>query len=397
MNPSHKLASFDGLRGVAAFVVVIHHLRLAFWADAGPAFGVNLSAWPQILQRPVLALILGLSDGTFAVWLFWIMSAFVLSLQFFLRAQEGPLTRAHDYLEDACLRRYPRLLIPVLVSVVIAYGLHAAHLMQNLAVAEVWKSPSASGWLTAWYTFPPSPWGAFKSGVWQSFFTYDQATSYNGVLWTMEKEFYGSLFLFAFLAVLGHRRTRFWAYPMVALVCRQLGMSWLNAFVGGIALCDVFVNHRHLPRLQVLLDHPVFRPLHRPLVAGLVWLVLLAGVGLAKNDGETYLLLGIGAVALTLASGCTQRWLSHAIPQYLGRISFGMYLIHTPLICSFSCWAYLALLPRMGHLNAALLSSAATCVLSILGGHLLYVIADRPAIQASRWISAFIRNGPSAK
>ncbi|MDR3406606.1 MAG: acyltransferase [Chthoniobacter sp.] len=397
VKQSHRFAPFEGLRGLAAVMVVLWHLRWTFWATSTKDMAHSFAAtMPHFLWRPLLAIIEGLHNGTFAVFLFWIMSAFVLSLQFFRRAHEGT-TRAHDYLEDAFLRRYVRLLVPVFASVVFAYALHAAHLMRNADLAHVLGEPYASGWLARWYAFSPSLFGALKSAVWDTFFAYDPASTYNNVLWTMEMEFYGSLFLFAFLGVLGHRRSRFWLYPLIAWASAELGLDWLNAFVAGIALCDLFVNGGKLSWLQALRHQPFCRLLLNGYVAIVLWLALFFAVGLPELSNPAFLALGIAAVAFTLLSKGTQRFLASAIPLFLGRISFGLYLIHIPIVCSFSCWAYLATYARLGHVGAALLSATATFVLSIAGGYLLYVVADRPGIRLSRVLSARIMNSPKPK
>src|SRR5205085_3342651 len=85
MTQSRKLASFEGLRGIAAFVVVLNHLRLTFYARSSDWIAAELNPLPSLVARPLRAFIEGFYNGTFAVWLFWIMSGFVLSMQFFLR------------------------------------------------------------------------------------------------------------------------------------------------------------------------------------------------------------------------------------------------------------------------------------------------------------------------
>lgn len=390
MTPSHKLASFEGLRGIAAFIVVIHHLRLTFWLTSFADIGRYISSLAPFLLWPILSALEGLCSGAFAVYLFWIMSAFVLSLQFFLRVHQAPLTRAHDYLEDAFLRRYPRLLVPVCASVAFAYAIHAAHLMRNVSLAHTFGEPYLSGWLARWYKFPASPLGALKSAIGESFFAFDASSTYNHVLWTMEKEFYGSMFLFAFLGVLGHRRSRFWLYPVIALVSNKLGLGFINAFIAGISLCDLFVNRNKLSCLEGSWRRPLVRFFRQSYVAIALWMAVVVAVGAGLQ--YSYLILGSLAVALTLFSPGTQRFLSHPILLFLGRISFGLYLVHVPIICSFSCWAYLATAPRLGHAGAALLSSTATCVLSIVCGYLLYIIADRPGLRFSRLLSTLIMN-----
>ena len=396
MSQSHKLPPFEGLRGIAAFIVVIWHLRQTFYATSSEDIILHLSSFPYVLARPLMAVLEGLCNGTlatFAVWLFWIMSGFVLSLQFFLRVHQTPSDRAHDYLEDAFLRRYPRLAIPVLASVAFAYVLHLLHLMYNESLAHTLGEPYASGWLASWYKFPASALGAIKSSLWESFFSFNASSTYNSVLWTMEKEFYGSLFLFAFLGLLGHRSSRFFAYPVIALINFKFQINWLNAFVAGIALCDLFVNQASLSPLQYLRHRSALRFVRSSaLFAVLTWILIIVGVGLSNYYDVSYPALGVAAVTLTLVSTVTQRFLTSRVPLFLGRISFGLYLIHIPVICSFSCWAYLVTFSSLGHFAAAFLSSAMTCVLSIILGYLLYIVADRPGIRLSRSLSLLIMN-----
>ncbi|HEY3857184.1 MAG TPA: acyltransferase [Verrucomicrobiae bacterium] len=395
MNQSHKLHSLEGLRGIAAFIVVFHHLRLTFYATSTTDILHQFAHLPRAGSHLLLAAIEGMINGTFAVWLFWIMSGFVLSFQFFLRAHETSSTSSHDYLEDALLRRYPRLLLPVFVSVAFAFAIHALGLMHNIALSHTLGEPYESGWLSSWYAFPASALGAAKSAAWESFFAFRRDSTYNPVLWTMEMEFYGSLFLFAFLAILGHRGIRFFAYPLIAIVGYTSNLIWLNTFVAGIALCDLYVNRTRLPSVERVSSLPFFSFVRRsPIFAALIWSLIIIASGFFNYHDVppnyrdlAYLLIGIIAIALTLVSISTQRFLSSAIPLFLGRISFGLYLIHVPVICSFSSWAYLATFPFMGRQTAALLVSIATCVLSVILGYALYVLADRPGIHLSRWLS----------
>jgi peptidoglycan/LPS O-acetylase OafA/YrhL len=387
-TPSHKLPSLEGLRGIAAFVVVIWHLRLVFSFVPTEGFHQLIGFLPFLLQRILVALSLGVSNGTFAVWLFWIMSGFVLSLQYFVRRRISD-SKARGYLIEATLRRYPRLLIPVLASVAIAYFLHAANLMGNIELARKLGGSYVSGWLGSWYAFPASAIGALKSAVWESFFAYEHATTYNSVLWTMEKEFYGSMFLFAFLGAIGHRKGRALAYVIVALGAFALRQQWLNAFVVGIALCDLYVNSplpRHASSTQ--LWSPLDRLRRSRSFAALFWLVVVAGVGLPNLHEGHYLFFGTAAVIFTLVSIPTQHLLARSIPMFLGRISFGLYLVHFPIIFSFSCWLYLATEDRMGSIGAVVLSLILTSALSIVAGYVVYLVADRPGIRLSRVLAA---------
>jgi len=128
------------------------------------------------------------------------------------------------------------------------------------------------------------------------------------------------------------------------------------------------------------------------LVAVFLWILIIVSVGLQNYWGVSYLIIGVAAVSLTLLSAPTQRLLSSGALVFLGRTSFGLYLIHIPIICSFSCWAYLVTFASIGAAPAALLVSAVTCVLSVSLGYALYLIADRPGVRLSRWLSRLVMN-----
>jgi peptidoglycan/LPS O-acetylase OafA/YrhL len=386
--PQSKLAAFDGLRGIAAVVVLIHHLRLTFYASSAAEMEKQFAGLPWPVARLFRATFEGLCNGTFAVWVFWVMSAFVLSLQFFMRARASSSSSAHDYLENAALRRYPRLLIPVFVSVMLAYGLHATGLMYNQELAHKFGPPYEPGWLSYWYEFVPGFWDAFKSAIWRSFFNYDLSRTYNNVLWTMEAEFFGSLFLFSFLGLFGHRKCRWFLYPVLALCIFKLHLQWLETFLGGIILCDLFVNGRGAYSSLKFLRNAIDPIRKSPIVAGMIWLAVITLAGFPNYQNILYAVLACIVVGLTLLSLSTQRVFSAATPAFLGRISFGMYLIHTPIICSFSCWAYLKTVRFLGHDVAAISVSLGTCLVSVLAGFCLSAWVDRPSIAVSRWLSA---------
>ena len=389
MNRSHKLLPLEGLRGIASFVVVLWHLRLVFYETAVADMLARLAFLPHRLAYLLVAGVEGLYNGVFAVWLFWILSGFVLALQFFMRARETSSTSAHDYLEEACLRRYPRLLVPVFASILFAYVVYALGWMHNLPLAQVLGDKS--GWMSSFYTFPASALGAIKSALWDTFFAFDRANSYNAILWTMEKEFYGSLFLFAFLGLFGHRNSRFFLYFVVARIAHKFGMDWINAFIAGIALSDLFVNLSKLSFFQRVSRNPVVHFARNSRVLAVVlWGSLIVCVGLPNNQDRSYLFLGVAAVALAMFSTPTRHFFSNRIPVFLGKISFGLYLVHWPLIFSFSCWAYLITVKSLGASLAPVLVSAATCVLSLLLGYGLYVVADRPALGLSRWLARLV-------
>lgn len=111
-----RYRSLDGLRGVAALVVVVHHCLLTSVVLAGTYRGAGATGWglSEILSRTPLHLFW---DGTGSVLVFFVLSGFVLALAF---TESGGPRWANYY-----ARRLPRLYLPVWAALVLAVGLAA--------------------------------------------------------------------------------------------------------------------------------------------------------------------------------------------------------------------------------------------------------------------------------
>jgi len=190
------------------------------------------SSLPYPLARACQAVVESLYDGNFAVWTFWVMSSFVLSFKYFTWVPDTPKL-AQQYLLVASLKRYFRLAVPVLVSVMLAYFLLVSGLMSNNTLAMTYEGDYAV-WIAGFYAFDADFFVAIKSALWDSFVSFDHDTTYNTVLWTIEKEFIGSLFLFGCLALFGNNPRRWLWYLLVGIVLALLRLNWVNAFVAGM-------------------------------------------------------------------------------------------------------------------------------------------------------------------
>jgi len=138
--------------------------------------------------------------GTFAVAIFFVLSGFVLSIGFF---QTGDV----KIVKKLALSRYLRLMIPALVSVILAF------LLMSIGFSRI---PEAAGqitgsasWLSSW-SFDTNLFAAIKNGAVDIFV--HAGSAFNNVLWTMFTEFIGSFMVFAFfwfLAVPWYRRIHY--------------------------------------------------------------------------------------------------------------------------------------------------------------------------------------------
>ena len=410
---SRKLLELEGLRGIAALVVLVSHLRLTFCVDFDNRLQDHLVALPNLLSKFIQSVVEALYDGNFAVWIFWVMSAFVLSLRplsltsstatqaLFKKSTSRGTTQPnntspfesgiHDYLATASLRRYPRLLIPVIASVLFAYFLHAWGLMYNTKLATFFGPGYQDGWLNLLYQIEPSFGGALKTAVWDTFFSYQHQTSYNTVLWSIEMELYGSFFLFGFLALIGTARWRPLAYLIAWAVIWGLKLHELNAFVAGIVLCDGFLNRNRLVNLLSPGWQSILTRIRQSRgVSFFVLFILLVGIGQPNYYGVMHLLMAVMLAFWVLFSQPIRRILSNPIPVFLGKISFGLYLCHLPLICSLTGWFYLSFMRNANPFIAAGVSSVITLIVSLLVGYAFYRLVDRPSILIAKKFSCSV-------
>src|SRR5687768_4333751 len=123
-----RLAFLDGLRGWAALMVVLSHLLVFFVAQTSSAYKGWYWAFP--------------SDGNLAVFVFFVLSGFALSIGYIQSGRVNILTAL-------CVRRYLRLAIPILCTSLLAYLLHTVHLFYNAAAGNI----TENAWLTTFYTF----------------------------------------------------------------------------------------------------------------------------------------------------------------------------------------------------------------------------------------------------
>ncbi len=257
----------------------------------------------------------------------------------------------------AALKRFPRLMLPVLASVLLAWVVLSTGGFHYGAVR-----PLSGAIMPDSFATPRSFLYALGEGSFGAFFAGEKAL--NPVLWSIGVELYGSFLVFALLLIFRRSRYRWLGYSAAALLLYD---GYYLAFPIGMAIAAL------------------------PTTARRSWAsVLLALSGLAlgsypyygASEGMWrwlptpgaalpivfYHTLGAGLLLLAVLMAPARVRLDQPVLRFLGRISYGLYLIHFTVLAALSTWLVLRLEPSFGYLPAILCAFGLTMAGAAPGG-----------------------------
>ena len=311
-----------------------------------------------------------------------VLSGYVLMSKFF---KTGNL----ENLELGAAKRYIRLVLPALVSVLFAWGLLTSGFMGNQLAGIL----DTAGWPIWFYTQPVGFAQALVNGLFTAPLFGD--SSLNGPLWTLQLELLGSILLFASYSIFGRRSLLLMTFWFLFFVNVLAGGSKNTLYYVGLVSGSLL--HVVTPWLKknpfpaaglvmiglvgVMADHsPLYAPLMRLPVLNLQVFHFPN-----YNDDRVLFWQTVGAIFLVagvIGAGWFARILSSQIPAYLGRISFAVYLLHMPLIMSLVFWGMLAGRNMgMDYLGSVLFSFSVFMVALVALAEIFTRYVDGPAIR----------------
>ena len=364
------------MRGVAAISVVVYHLILVFYPRIAYGDNSSISVRHSSIENVLYGTPLNsIFSGLFAVSIFFVLSGFVLSIGFFKSGDESVIKKL-------AAKRYLRLMLPALASVILAYILIKTDLSHFREQAAQIVGGGSAG---IQWNFAPHILDAIKQGAWSIFMTGED--SYNRVLWTMHYEFFGSFMIFATLFVFGAMKSRWIIYAFLLLATIS---TWYFGFVIGVILADLYVNTNVLKNIK---KHTYAGPII--LILGL----FLGGYPALTSTGTMYsflrlpfftdiqnttFYLGIAASLLIVSVLCVdfvKRFFSHKYISILGKYTFSLYLTHILVILTVTTALFVFFNSFMGYGKSVLFATA----LSL------------PVIVGVAWVFEKYIDGPSIK
>jgi peptidoglycan/LPS O-acetylase OafA/YrhL len=350
-----RIRFLDGIRGWASLQVALYHLIPTYLAAASPTF----AGWSG---KPF--------DGRLAIYLFFVVSGFALSIGFIE-------TGDRKMIETLAIRRYPRLVIPILGCAIFAYVLMSTGAMHNLQVA---KLLGVTNWPAQTFSFEPSALHVLQFSFYDVFFDNDQSRSYNTALWTMPIELYGSAMVFAFLYICRSRKIRWCLYPVFIIVAWKCDSPY-TAFAFGVLLCETFValGTRRLETSRGII--------YGSLVCIALGLFLITFGRLLYGHPGFLSLCGLLFVAGISLNPWLRLAFSARISRVLGKLSFPLYLVHLSVIGSLSSWLFLYLTSSGAGSDTAVIITVALSVPALLLTAAAFYPIEAFAVNFSRMLS----------
>ncbi|KAK6063134.1 acyltransferase [Seiridium cupressi] len=423
-----RTAYLDGLRGLASFIVYWHHHEL--WAHRATdqnrllenSFGYegnhHLATFPFVRNF--------FNGGHYAVATFFVISGYALSSKPLRLIHEGEPTKLSDNIASALFRRWFRLWIPVIiVTFIYISSWHALGLwMENATPKDNWRQE-----VWEWYASVKNfsyPFGNDR-----------QWLSYDLPLWSIPVEMKGSIITYTTLMALSRatQKARLWCQVALIFYFMYIADGYYGAmFISGMLLCDLdlLAEKRQLPHFLTRLDSvKVFIFYHL-----LVFSMYLGGVpecdstdiaNLRKQRGWYYLSLFkpqavfeykwfylFWAAVMLVAAVPRIKWLKVFFEtrfcQYLGRISYALYLVHAPILWTIgdrlytavgwhtggqlqnlSSWVDKMPLPKTGPLGlevAFLLPQIVLLPITIWAAEIVTRFIDEPSVKFTQWLYA---------
>ena len=351
----------DGLRGVAALMILFYHV----FNDAK-----SFIVWPTVVNE--------FYHSFLGVDFFFILSGFVMGYAYD-KALEGTLTTG-GFIKRRLIRLHPMVVMGVLIGA-IAFAVQGFTKWDGTQVAT-----QALMYATLLGLFLiPSPASMEVRGNTEAF-------PLNGPHWSLFFEYIGSLLYVLLLHKLSTKWLRVWVACSIisiagfALLAEDGGIAygWSSEprnFLGG-ALRMLYAYPMGLLMARVFRERQP-KPIkgHMFLLCSLALIVLLGFPFLGSKDMETiYQLVCILSLFPTIvwfgACGMVSGWRQRVV-SFLGRLSYPLYAIHFPFIYLYIAWVQKSGYTYIGH-SHPWLAAAIALVASLLIATLCMLFYDEP-------------------
>lgn len=433
----------DGLRGIAAWFVVLHHSSLLWFSwDVHSAWRGGFAENGWLVKLPMIRLMIA---GPPQVVIFFIVSGYAISHKPLKLARQGRFTELGATLSSSVFRRHPRLFMPA-AFITLCNALmtqfdgtwYGGNGLPGVAVPTR-IPPHALNMMDQLMHFRDTEIQATNpiyQGLAQGADPRVFNNPYDPNLWTLPMEFSSSFVVFTFITAFSRIRNRIrMAFALaVTLYFEYYFVYWaIIPFLCGMFICDLHfeieevkdklsAENPDLPMWARVRQHSVSRFVTRVTrslvlrrILGIsafflsIWLLSTPQASLGGREAWGYVtltswvsdmyrdhvLVVLGAALLVLTvdqATFLQVLFTNPFSQYMGRISYSLYLVHGPLLWSLGL--------KLGHFGLGLTGREdnfrytmgiliAACLwwpVAIYASDLTARFVDEVCVRFARWI-----------
>ncbi len=374
ITKAKRIPYLEGLRGIAALLVVFNHYSLAFYpAVYSKAFSEmhTGSKWESVFYNTPLSIIFA---GNFAVYLFFLLSGFVTTFAYFTKGEDK------EVLARLSLSRYFRLLFPILICNLVIFFILQFHLSSNTEASTITKS---LWWLKGFWQFSPNIVDAIYQALFGILFVNINQT-YNTILWPIAYLFYGTFLVSGLLLLTSFIRKRYFIYLLGTIM---LITTYFYPFIIGMALADLYFHNRltffnkkffifFFFLLGIYLgSYPI---INSPLLIKESVFRFLPQIYTIDNFSFYHVLGGVLLIVSILYFKSMQSLLSSKIFIFLGKVSYSLYVSHFLLLGSLGTYLFLRFYQHYGYNTAFLRMIVIILPVTLLLAYFIYKFVEIP-------------------
>lgn len=355
----------DSLKGICAIWITLAHYAIAYvpfgfvgWNSAvleAEKASTFFNAYPFSI----------FTNSSFPLYTFFALISYIFATLFFNNHKE-------ETIKKQAVKRYFRLMPPVLAITMISYLITKLGLLYNQELSALAKSH----WIGVFLTGDVSICQALYSALYNAFINGDG--SYCSVLWCLDVIFIGSYFSYTILLLFGKCKSR-WLFYLAFFLLTLVMRNDYAAFIAGIVAADIAVTFPKLKEYKktaiglILFGFIVGNAF--PYVWGTKWLSIITIYCITNF----IMLLGF-SLSEPAQKALGGKWLSAS-----GKWSFTLILVHFPLLISFSPWVLVKMMDlNLGFALSAIISLIVTVPVMTLAVYLFYKFVELPAEKFSQ-------------
>ena len=357
----------DGLKAISSLWVTLFHYVLAFFPigyvgwECGIADADKSEYYFNNFPFSIF------TNSSFPLYSFFALIGFIVATVYFRENNPKVLVKQS-------VKRYFRLMPPVLACTMICYVFLACGLFFNVELGKI----APSHWSSVFYLDGYSFLSALKSSLYTAFIHGDGY--YCSILWCMNIIFIGSYLTYSFLALFGNSKFRFFAYVAGFLLSASINGNYAS-FIAGIAAADIASFRSKAKTGNAVPFALIFIGVLIGNFIPVVWLPNWLNLGVIYAAGNFLMILGFA-----LSTDIQKLASSDALCR-LGKWSFSLILIHFPIMMSFSAWIFVEMRESgFGSGLSATVSWALSLPILAAATMLFYHMVEIPSEKFADWI-----------